>query len=708
MLALHRWDGRAARARVRLGKHAVEVRHAVVRSYVLVSEDEGLDEHLWERTSPTWRERLTRTNVYPPDLLTEAERENLLRHRWSAAPPTGIDGVDYEERILCLVRDFSLPPDIEPVIIWRGHPVAPHWRGSIPLPDPPGRVRLDITWRETSATDWDQPTAALVARWLGRGADETLAVEVVPDGATSSVELNVCGGMLDMESPHLAEVRAWWQPQGESLQEMLGPRAGRPDREPDSISPEGFIEITPDPIVRKAYRVDPAGPVEFAVSHVAGESTPWRVILQEWIPPDGDGAPGPVEVIWEFLNAAHEVRYSGVIELAAILSEYDRADERTPVQNVGESKTCYFSVPPEVDLVRFRSDSHAILVSAATRPPDLPYVREVGDDLEPLVEAATDRTWFPLIPRNVVKLADQQRTHRVFFRRPAADGPTEGPRRWQSFTPTGDWRARRLLSRWEAPEDVRPELLESVFQEVRREFEYEVTFPAPPGTRQVRPRLAFVDVPRVPQSLSVFVDGKLHQTVRLLTSNGEVTLEPIALAVDPRCRIEVRSEDPFPVFLSSIEPGIGPTRLQRFALRWTTEEFEFAYDKLSRGDELLQMKLFQTLQAETGSDIYCELVGRPARDVGPFESWTLCRRIFQLLPAPDAEVLVLETAGERVQQGQLCVIPLGRDLPPGRYRLRLRRESGDVAYLLLLRTMPDTGERRTLDVLSDIAEEGTQ
>lgn len=705
MLSLDRFEGRAARARVRLGEHAVEVRHGVVRSYVLVSEDNGLDEHLWERTSPTWRERLTRTNVYPPDLLTEGERQNLLRHRWSAVPPTGIDGIDYQEQILCLIRDFSLPPEIEPVIIWYGQPVAPHWRGSIPLPDPPGRVRLDITWREVSTTDPVLPPAPVIVTWLERSSGESTTVEVVPEGTTSSVALNVTGGLLDVESPHLAEVRAWWQPEGAPLEDVLQSGRDLPDLDPDRISPDGFVDITPDPIVRKAYRADRSGPVEFDVSHLAGESTPWRVILQEWIPPDGGDVPGPTEVTWEFLSAAGEVRYSGIIELPAILSEYDRADERTPVQNVGESKTCYFSVPPEVGLVRFRSDSHGILISAATRPPDLPYVREVGDDLEGIVEGETDRTWFPVIPRNVVEIADQHRTHQVFLRRRAPEGPTDAPRRWESFTPAGDWRARRLLSRWEVPEDVRPELLVSAFQEVRQRVEYEVTIPAAPGIRQVRPRLAFVDVPRVPQTLSIFIDGRLHQSVRLLTSNGEVTLEPIGLADDHRCRIEVRSEDPFPVFLSSLEPGIGPTRLQRFALRWTTDEFEFDYDKVSPGDELLQMKLFQTLAAETGSDIHCELVGHTERDVGPFESWTLCRRIFQLLPAADADVVVLETAGERVQQGQLCVIPLGRDLPPGRYRLRLRRESGEVAYLLLLRTTPDSGERRSLDVLSDLAED---
>jgi hypothetical protein len=704
-LSLHRFGGRAMRARVRLGRHAAEIREAVVRSYALIGGVEGFDEFLWERTSPTWRERLTRTNVYPPELLTEDERQNLLRHRWSAVPPTGIDGVDYDERILCLMRDFSLPPEIEPVTIWRGQPVAPHWRGSIPLPDPAGRVRLEITWLETSTAGPGLPMAPLVVRWFGARSDQSAIVEVVPDGPTSLRELTVAGGMLDIESPHLADVNAWWQPEAEPLEEVLEPRVDLPELDPDRISPDGFIDITPDPIVRKAYRADADSAVEFGVSHLAGEPTPLRVLLQEWVPPEGsDGAETP-ELIWEFLDEGGEVRHSGVIELAAPLSEYDRADERTPLQNVGESKTFYFSVPPEVDVVRLRSESKAILVSAATRPPDLPYVREVGDDLEPLVDEDTDRVWFPLIPRNVVDLADRQRAHLVFFRRPPRDEPADGAdesRQWESFTPDGEWTARRLLSRWEPPDDLRPELLESVFQQLQPGVEYEVTMPTQPGVHQARPRLAFVDVPHVPQSLSVFVDGELHETVLILTSQGEVMLDPIVLGDGNRCRIEVRAEGVFPVFLSSLEPGTGPTRLQRFALRWTTEELEFDYDKVSSGDEMLQMKLFQTLQAETGSDVYCELVQAPARDVGPFESWTLCRRVFQLTPAADADVLVLETAGERVRQGQLCVIPIGSDLPPGRYRLRLRRDSDDVAYLLLLRATADDGERRTLDVVSAV------
>lgn len=705
-LSLHRFGGRAVRARVRLGRHAAEIREAVVRSYALIGGAEGFDEYLWDRTSPTWRERLTRTNVYPPELLSEDERQHLLRHRWSAVPPTGIDGADYSERILCLMRDFSLPPEIEPVTIWEGQPVAPHWRGSIPLPDPPGRVRLVLTWLETSAAGPELPMAPLIVRWFGVRPDQSSIVEVVPEGSTSSVELNVSGGMLDIESPHLAEVRAWWQPEGESLEGAFQPGGDLPGPDPDRLSPDGYVDITPDPVVRKAYRADPESVVEFGISHLEGEATPFRALLQEWIPPDENDSPETPELIWEFLDEAGAVRYSGVIELIAPLSEYDRADQRTPAQNVGELKTFFFSVPPEVDVVRFRSESKAILVSAATRPPDLPYVREVGDDL-PLVEEKSDRVWFPLIPRNVLELADRQRTHQVFLRRRPRDEPAgaDGPLKWESFTPEGNWTARRLLARWEAPDDVRPELLESVFQQLQAGVEYEVTMPTPPGVHQASPRLAFVDVPIVPQTLSVFVDGALHETVRVLTSQGEVTLDPIPVRDDHRCRIEVRAADEFPMFLGSLEPGIGPTRLQRFALRWTTEDLEFDYEKVSPGDEMLQMKLFQTLQAETGSEIYCELVGSASRGVGPFESWTLCRRIFQLTPATDSDVVVLETDGERVQQGQLCVIPLGRDLPPGRYRLHLRRDSGDVAYLVLLRATADDGEWRTLDVVSTVETE---
>ncbi|HUG20202.1 MAG TPA: hypothetical protein VMM56_14550, partial [Planctomycetaceae bacterium] len=710
-LSLDRFHGRATKVKVRLGTHAPEIREVVLRSYALVGRSEGFDEYLWDRTSPTWRERLTRTNLYPPELVSELERQNLLRYRWSSVPPSGIDGTDYEERILCLFRDFHEPTRIESLPIALINPVGPHWRSGIPLPDPAGTLRLEFTWHEISEALPDGLPVGAVVRWHAPQAARNTTAAAIPESQVSEIELSVEGGMIEIESPHLAEVRAWWRPEGQTLEQVLQSNGGLQKVALERLTPVGEVDITPEPIIRKAYRTDPGTTVDFSVSHLSGESTPLRVILQQPINSDDrEAATGSPKLTWEFLDLQGQVTHFGVIEHAAPLSEYERIDAQTPIQNVGEPATRYFAVPDHVSVVRFGSIEHSMLVSVATRPPDLPFVREIGEKLDPLVEEEQERIWFPLIPNQLVELAEQQRTQVVYLRRRPPESPQNisGDRlRWDSFTPTTTWIARKLLVPWVPQTETPPEMLSIVFQQLQPGVEYQARFPAASGVRQVSPRLVWSDVPVIPQTLSVFIDGKLHEEVRILSSSGRSDLASFPTTDDALHRIEIRAKDAFPVYLSGLEPGVGPARLQRLALRWSSPELVFDYEKLSPGEELLQLKLFQTARAATGSEISCELTQIQPREVGPFDSWTLCRRKFQLSPAAEPRALVLDAAGEKVEEGRLCVIPLGSDLPPGRYRLRVRRETGDVGYLLLFRRTPESAPLRVLELLTNVDSEAS-
>ncbi|HSG69080.1 MAG TPA: hypothetical protein VLA12_01625, partial [Planctomycetaceae bacterium] len=360
-LSLDRFQGRATKVTVRLGSHAPEIREAVLRSYALIGRSEGFDEYLWDRTSPTWRERLTRTNLYPPELVSESERQNLLRHRWSSVPPSGIDGTDYEERILCLFRDFHEPTRIESLPVALVNPVGPHWRSGIPLPDPAGTLRLEFTWHEISEALPNGLPAGAVVRWHAPEAARNTSATAIPESPVSEIELSVEGGMIEIESPHLAEVRAWWRPEGQSLEQVLQSNGGLQKIAPERLTPGGEVDITPEPIIRKVYRTDPGTTVEFSVSHLSGESTPLRVILQQpMMADDREAATGNPKLTWEFLDLQGQVTHSGVIEYAAPLSEYERIDEQTPIQNVGEPATRYFAVPDHVSVVRFGSVEHSM------------------------------------------------------------------------------------------------------------------------------------------------------------------------------------------------------------------------------------------------------------------------------------------------------------------------------------------------------------
>jgi hypothetical protein len=64
----------------------------------------------WQRMSGADRRRLAAGNIYPPQLLSEAEKRNLLRWRWRPVGPRGVEGEDYEVKRLYVPDDGGGQP----------------------------------------------------------------------------------------------------------------------------------------------------------------------------------------------------------------------------------------------------------------------------------------------------------------------------------------------------------------------------------------------------------------------------------------------------------------------------------------------------------------------------------------------------------------------------------------------------------------------
>ena len=88
--------------------------------------------------------------------------------------------------------------------------------------------------------------------------------------------------------------------------------------------------------------------------------------------------------------------------------------------------------------------------------------------------------------------------------------------------------------------------------------------------------------------------------------------------------------------------------------------------------------------------------GGPERGLGPHAGFTLRERLYDIRRGPQPpDVRVLGVAGA-VGPERALFLPLGPDLPPGRYRIRIRLAEGPEALLSLTRTTPGTAERREL------------
>ena len=116
------------------------------------------------------------------ELWTKSIRDIFVESALLAMDDAGVDRIDSmyvgsmspgifssQEHLESVLADYLGQPHIpatrvDEVITWRSHPVAPHWRGSIPLPDGPGHVRLDFSASAApvhSPEELDTPLLAL-------------------------------------------------------------------------------------------------------------------------------------------------------------------------------------------------------------------------------------------------------------------------------------------------------------------------------------------------------------------------------------------------------------------------------------------------------------------------------------------------------------------------------------------------------------------
>jgi len=245
----------------------------------------------WQRMFEDRRDKMVRSNVYSTPLLTEQERRNVLLQSWSGIAPQGVPGRDYEARDLYVLNEIQgeqvrdRPPPA-------GLLVGPDRRAVFSIPEEGGTVNLVFEPVEPSAplpgnsvvgrpfqavrvsrdglekpsynVPLFAPDAGVVLRWFGKGITQRQTFEVPWNGKETGFQQSLAGGILEVQAPVAAGVRAF----------LLEGR--RPDRK----HLPGDREITPELIYVWSYLLHGEAPVDFDVLHDGQEATPVRVVLR--------------------------------------------------------------------------------------------------------------------------------------------------------------------------------------------------------------------------------------------------------------------------------------------------------------------------------------------------------------------------------------------------------------------------------------------
>jgi len=652
----------ATRLRLGLAHPAPGITEVVVRVYAREHLFEPTTAFRWRRIPRRQREVLGRASVHGSELLSQSEQMNLLRQRWNPLGPSGIAGRDYRSRRLYTALDIEAEPS-RVSLLPAGLYIDRDLRATLPIPEPGGWVTLEFIEIAPSPTPADQP--------LATGGQVELIWHPGQAGSPTSYRAPLTG----------LPITLWSEKLKPGLLEVVAPRPLVIRATQHQASGPG-LDLLPEPVYRRLYRLEPSQPLEFAIAHIGNQATLWRVDLRLATPdPATHGA-----VRYEWLDQQGATLRQGTLAIPGVADPYDRLiGQSAPFERVSEPATHSFSLPPSVVRVRLTAAA-PVLVNAYTRPPDLRRELRLPEDYQPTEREKTRSPpiWFPVLP-----LAAQERTRNgqtallIVQNRPPQRDPEilAGRYEWQDYYPDGSWRGRYLLNPRDPLTPLRDSALASVFQPLTTGTPTRIELRGLPGRLTVEPLLLVLRDTDQPDAVQISIDGQPVYASILTLRRSQLRLPP--LPVGPHTLL-VQTAHPARWFMNFL--GGGPGSLtRRLAYRLDQQPLEFTYVKTSAGVEVLSGVLQMPVGPQRAR--LRATVATPGRALfGPFTRPTLPEWRYDIRPDEQAVAPVLDTPTEQVGLGQRFFLPLGDDAPPGDYRIRFWLEEGG-GYLTLYRVI---------------------
>lgn len=664
--------GRVAKLRVRLSRADPAIASVVVRAYAPQKLAEYKLAHQWQRLTEQEKKQAARGNIYGHELLLESEIANLLREREAPLAPSGVRGRAYQALSLYVMREYE-GQVVETPITPAGVLVDHDLKGIIPIPERSGQVRLELAATGVGAPPPED--APLHIRWIGRGPLERASRTERWRGASLSLTQAWQGGLLEISAPGRLVARAYL------------------------ATAEGEQEITPEPMYARTFVAD-AAPVSYAIEHLGDAATPLRVDLRHFATePAADGTISPPMVGYELLDGAGKVVREGRILIDPPPTQYERPASADTGPRASDPSTYYFSLPAAIARIRFHADKR-VLVSAFNRPRDLVHEIRVPEDAYVADEGSFRQpAWFAMRPMEYERLLlDNRSLLLVPQSRPPEDQPEllAGRYLWEDYHPQGAWLGRHLFTPERDVGRLRDESLPSLFRPLAPGRDERVHLQGPGAGESIQATLLVLHETEAPFQLKLTVDGRLHHAATVSAAVSEIPLPALAAGAH-RVRIDGPAYARYYLNYAGKAPG---SLLRRLGNRFDGRALSFIYQRTTRCEETLSVRLHVPHGAARRSRVLAS-VSLPADAlIGPVRGWTFGARRYDLRPDPSARVPVVGVGagagGQVLDRGQAFFIPLGEDLPPGRYRFDFRLEQGVPGYLSFSKITPGGGELRRI------------
>ncbi|TFZ05031.1 hypothetical protein [Ramlibacter rhizophilus] len=662
------------RLRLRLSQADPAITDVLARVYVPVPQSRRDAAVQWQRLSPEQRARMASGNLFPPQVLSQDERERLVASRWAPVAPRRGASV----RELYVVRDL---PATDPVDATPppppGLPVGPGQVATLPLQPGTGGVHLQLTpLAAAPGTAAPQP-GEVVVRWAGENAFQR-QVSKHRWAGTEPLELRLPlgAGWVEVASQRPAALRAWGD------------------------TPSGTVEVTPEPAFLRLWSAGPGEPLTYDITHAGRDATPLRLVFRRLAAAGATASDAPARV--ELLLGDGSALKRAQVPLITTSSMYDIPAEPAGGFAATEPTEAFFRVPPPVQRVRI-SSSEPLLVGAYTRPAGLArQVRTPDDSFAAAGAPGPIPAWFTLRPLDhETRLVNgASRVLRVQSR-PPEDRPdlAAGQYVFEDFDPVTEAAARVFLAPREPGVPDRDEALSSTFRPLPADGR--VALRASPGRQTVQPRLAWATRSgrQPPFHLRIRVDGGPVIKAAAAGMAGEVLLPPLAPGAHV---VGVQSDAPVRWWINHAAQGEPWVRREALQL---DRPLSFEVERRSSEQEFLSVRAFQPADARRPLRLRVRIEApEPAESIGPFPGWLFTERVHEVQPSGQRALPVAETAQARTDPGRSFFIPLPDGAPRGRYRITIEPDSR-AGWMTLSRVTPGLVAQRKLTVEGNVDEQ---
>ncbi len=438
-----------------------------------------------------------------------------------------------------------------------------------------------------------------------------------------------------------------------------------------------------EPRQSRMYLVQPDQAVDFTVVHANRMPTPFRIDVRH-LPHPAD-TPSPA-LVYDLLTTQGEVLQSGHLISSAAISAYDRIPSLGLDASVSDPSTSFFAMPTKAARLRFHlphpPPAAPMLIAAWNRPPDLVRELHIGRDRDTESDDQRQWSWFPKRPENAKQLVAEQRSYLLHVQpRPPLDQTDLRTRDYQveQYRPEGLWRGRHLFLPRAPDMPLRPEALAVTFQPLHSGKDQRLVLGGLPQLRYVQPKLIYLRKNAKPQNFEVLIDGAQQQHGAITGRQGEVALPSLSAGAH---RIRINSQPETRWYMSHILSG-APSHVKRLAYRFDASGLSFIYERPKVTEETLSMRWHAPYGGRQTTRIHVHFALSPTSRRTPSPHWTFNERRYILDPSPGPPIPVLNTAAARVAPGQPFFLPIGHDVPAGRYRIRMRLEQGPPGYITL-------------------------